>query len=77
MENTEWYLGFNGHGYDDNGFECFGKCNIFCCLDLSKEKLCSILVSGNVRFNKVVWINHDNVARRGLLDILTPLSDLL
>ena len=37
----------------------------FCFLDLSKEQLCSILVFGNVRFNKVVHINHDNVASRG------------
>ena len=37
----------------------------FCFLDLSEEKLCSILVFGNVRFNKVVHINHDNVASRG------------
>ena len=37
----------------------------FSFLDLSKEKLCSILVFGNVRFNKVVRINHDNVASRG------------
>ena len=37
----------------------------FCFLDLSREKLCSILVFGNVRFNKVVRINHDNVASRG------------
>ena len=37
----------------------------FCFLDLSKEKLCSILVFGNVRFNIVVRINHDNVASRG------------
>ena len=36
-----------------------------CFLDLSKEKLCSILVFGNVRYNKVVRINHDNVASRG------------
>ena len=35
-------------------------------LDLSKEKLCSILVFGNVRLNIVVGINHDNsVASRG------------
>ena len=34
-------------------------------LDLSREKRCSILVFGNVRFNKVVRINHDNVASRG------------
>ena len=34
-------------------------------LDLSKEQLCSILVFGNVRFNKVVQINHDNVTSRG------------
>ena len=37
----------------------------FCLLDLSKEKLCSISVFGNVRFNNVVRINHDNVASRG------------
>ena len=37
----------------------------FCFLDLSKEKLCSILVFGNVFFNIVVRINHDNVASRG------------
>ena len=37
----------------------------FCFLDLSEEKLCSILVFGNVRFNIVVRINHDNVASRG------------
>ena len=37
----------------------------FCFLDLSKEKLCSILVFGNVRYNKVARINHDNVASRG------------
>ena len=36
-----------------------------CFLDSSKEKLCGILVFGNVRFNKVVRINHDNVASRG------------
>ena len=34
---------FNGHGCDGmkkkggNGFECFGKCNIFCFVDLGKE----------------------------------------
>ena len=37
----------------------------FCFLDLSKEKLCGILVFGNARFNKIVQINHDNVASRG------------
>ena len=37
----------------------------FCFLDLSKEKLSRILVFGNVRFNEVVRINHDNVATRG------------
>ena len=37
----------------------------FCFLDLSNEKLCSISVFGNVRFSKVVQINHDNVASRG------------
>ena len=40
----------------------------FCFPDLGKEKLCSILVFGNVCFNilpVVVRINHDNVASRG------------
>ena len=36
-----------------------------CFLHLSKEKLCSILVFGNLSFNIVVRINHDNVASRG------------
>ena len=40
----------------------------FCFLDLSKEQLCSILVFGNVRFNKVVQIDHDNVASRGAVE---------
>ena len=43
----------------------FANETFFCFPDLSKEKLCSILVSGNARFNKVVWINHHNVASRG------------
>ena len=37
----------------------------FCFPDLGKEKLCSILVFGNVCFNIVARINHDNVASRG------------
>ena len=37
----------------------------FCFRDLSKKKLCSILVFGNVRLNTIVRINHDNVASRG------------
>ena len=37
----------------------------FCFPDLGKEKLCSILVFGNVCFNIVVRINHDHVASRG------------
>jgi len=37
----------------------------FCFPDLGKEKLCSVLVFGNVCFNIVVRINHDNVASRG------------
>ena len=37
----------------------------FCFPDLGKEKLCSALVFGNVCFNTVVRINHDNVASRG------------
>ena len=47
----------------------------FCFPDLGKEKLCSILVFGNACFNIIVRINHDNVASRGLLDVLTPLPD--
>ena len=37
----------------------------FCFPDLGKEKLCSVLVFGNVCFNIVVRINHGNVASRG------------
>ena len=37
----------------------------FCFLDLGKEKLCSVLVFGNVCCNIVVRIKHDNVASRG------------
>ena len=37
----------------------------FCFPDWGKEKLCSVLVFGNVCFNIVVRINHDNVASRG------------
>ena len=37
----------------------------FCFPDLGKEKLCSILVFGNVYFKRVVRINHDHVASRG------------
>ena len=38
----------------------------FCFPHLGKEKLCtSVLVFGNVCFNIVVRINHDNVASRG------------
>ena len=49
-----------------NGFECFCKCNIFVFqIWVNKEKLCSVLVFGNVCFNIVVRINHDNVASRG------------
>ena len=37
-------------------------------LDLSKENsVRSILVFGNVRLNKVVRVNHDNVASRGVV----------
>ena len=34
--------------------------------DLSKAKLGSVLVFGNVCFNIVVRINHENVASRGV-----------
>ena len=37
----------------------------FCFPDLGKEKLFSVLVFGNLCFNIVVRINHDNVASRG------------
>ena len=37
----------------------------FCFPDLGKEKLCSVLVFGNVCFNIVVRINHDKVASGG------------
>ena len=37
----------------------------FCFPDLGKEKLCRVLVFGNVCFTVVVRINHDNVASRG------------
>ena len=37
----------------------------FCFPDLGEEKLCSVLVFGNVCFNIVVRINHDDVASRG------------
>ena len=53
----------------------FSGCNIFVFQILGKEKLCSVLIFGNVCFNIVVRINHDNVATGGLLDVLTPLSD--
>ena len=36
----------------------------FCFADLGKEKLCSVFVFGNVSFNIVVPINHDNVVSR-------------
>ena len=39
----------------------------FCFPDLGKEKLCSVLVFGNVSFNIVVRINHDNFASRGVV----------
>ena len=58
----------NGHGCVCRNMEwiwVFLQMQHFCILDLSKEKLCTILVLGNVRFNKVVQINHDNVAIRG------------
>ena len=48
-----------------NGFECFCNCNILFFPDLGKEKLCSVLIFGNVCFIIVVRINHDNVASRG------------
>ena len=43
----------------------FLQMQLFCFPDLGKEKLCSVLVFGNVCFNIEVRINHDNVASRG------------
>ena len=37
----------------------------FCFPDLGKEKLSGVLVFGNVCFNIVARINHDNVVSRG------------
>ena len=50
-----------------NGFECFCKCNILVFQIWVKKNSVpgSILVFGNVCFNIVVRINHDNVASRG------------
>ena len=50
-----------------NGFECFCKCNIFVFQIWVKKNSVrrSVLVFGNVSFNIVVRINHDNVASRG------------
>ena len=49
-----------------NGFECFCKCNIFVFQIWVKKNSVrrSVLVFGNVSFNIVVRINHDNVASR-------------
>ena len=41
----------------------FSQMQHFCFPDLGKEKLCSVLVFGNVCFNLLVRINHDNVSR--------------
>ena len=50
-----------------NGFECFCKCNIFVFQIWVKKNSVpgSILLFGNVSFNIVVRINHDNVGSRG------------
>ena len=62
----------NGHGWGvfaeiRNGFECFCKCNIFVFQIWVKKNSVpgSILLFGNVSFNIVVRINHDNVGSRG------------
>ena len=47
-----------------NGFECFCKCNIFV-FQIWVKKNSSVLVFGNVCFNIVARINHDNVVSRG------------
>ena len=41
----------------------------FCFPDLGKEKLSGVLVFGNVCFNIVARINHDNVASRGAVGL--------
>ena len=49
-----------------NGFECFCKCNIFVFqIWVKQNSVRNVLVFGNVCFNIVVRINHDNVASRG------------
>ena len=50
-----------------NGCECFCKCNIFVFKIWVKKNSVtgSVLVFGNVCFNIVVRINHDNVGSRG------------
>ena len=48
----------------------------FCFLGSSEEKLCSILIFWNVRYNKVVWINHDIVASRGAVGRTHPIVRL-
>ena len=68
MESTEYAFGLMVMGVFAeirNGFECFCKMRYFRFPDLGKEKLCSVLIFGNVCFNIVVQINHDNVASRG------------
>ena len=67
MENTEQCLRFNGHGCCRNKelILVFLQMRHFCFPDLGNEKLCSILVFGDVRFNIVVRSNHANVASRG------------
>ena len=48
----------------------------FCFPDIGKEKLCNILYFGNVCFNIVVRINHDNVANRGAIGRTHPIVRL-
>ena len=43
----------------------FWQMQHFCSPTLGKEKVCSVLIFGNVGSNIVVRINHDNVANRG------------
>ena len=61
MESTEYAFGLMVMGVFAeirNGFECFCKMRYFRFPDLGKEKLCSVLIFGNVCFNIVVQINH-------------------
>ena len=52
-----------------NGFECFCKCNIFVFQIWVKKNSVVFWYLGNVCFNIVAPINHDNVASRGAVGL--------